>query len=1454
MAGLCAACGRSNPPDAAFCNGCGQSLGGTTPAARTVTAPPTSSIPQTPAPSPTPLTSGVAFAGGRYRVQRLVGEGGKKRVYLARDESLGRDVAVSSIKADSADDPGQLRVRHEAEAMGKLGDHPNIVTVYDIGEESGRLFIVSEFMAGGDVEERLRQSEAGRMPLDESLRIASEVCRALEHAHENGIIHRDLKPGNIWLRQDGSAALGDFGLALSEERMRITQEGMMVGTVAYMPPEQALGRSPDARSDLYALGASLYEMVSGRTPFGGDDAVAIISQHINTPPVAPSWHNRDVPKRLDELILKLLAKSPDQRPEAASVVREALEAIANASSVSVAVDAASLNPLDRLASGIFVGRENELEQLRSGIDKVLSGQGRLLFLVGEPGIGKTRTSEELATYGGLRGARVLWGRCYEGEGAPTYWPWLQIVRSYVKDRDPSALLAEMGGGASVIAEVVPEVRERLPGLQPAPALGPEEARFRLFDSLTNFFKTASQQQPLILILDDLHWADKPSLLLLQFLGRELAGSRVLVIGTYRDVELGRKHPLADALAELSRAELSQRVLLRGLEQNDVARYIELSSGKTVHESLVAAVFRETEGNPFFVHEVVNLLAADGRLEDPKTSGTWSVEIPQGIREAVGRRLNRLSEECNEMLSVGSVIGREFDLALLEKALDQPGERVIELLDEALAARVIQEMSDTPGRHRFYHALVRETLLDELNTTRRVRLHRKIGETLEELHEGALESQLAALAYHFAEGALAGGDVEKALRYARRAGERATALMAHEDAIPHYERALQLIDLSAGAEPRQRCEVLLALSVAHSNAGELDTAIGCVERGIPIARELGDPRLFALLAANLGEGAFARAAGNPDPGAVKVLEEALAALEGDECIEHARAMIQLGLLLGLGKYAARAKVILGESVEMARRVGHVPTIIDAIFTYLFTLWRPEELETALGLCDEMLALAREIDSPDQMVLAHIQRFGVFYELGDFEACRREDAAMEELSSRTQNTRAMYWLYVHRAMWTMVSGDLEEGERLAGVALGFGLRVWADVALQQYGVHLAYIRYFQGRLEELVSVLESAWERNEQVAWRTALAWAHSSLGNVERARSFLDPLVEDDFASIPPDVNWPAGISLLAQSAHTIGDVEACRKIYPLLLPWAELNIPAGGGAAPRGAGHYVLGILKHTMGDLDEAVDHLERGCTLMERWGIRHLDARARIALADVLLERAAEGDAERALKLLNQVLDIGGEINSPLLVQDALAKKLEIQGIDASSTQHSIYSVAQSVQDRRPDLGSHAGSDGTVTLMFSDMEGFTAMTERLGDSGAHRVIQSHNGIVREHVELFGGREVDSQGDGFLIAFKTSHDGVSAAVALQRAFASYSEANPEEPIRIRIGLHTGEAIRDADKFFGRTVIMACRIADQAHAAEILISGDVHDAVGKEFAVSDPHELTLKGFSGTFAVYPVSWR
>ena len=286
--------------------------------------------------------------------------------------------------------------------------------------------------------------------------------------------------------------------------------------------------------------------------------------------------------------------------------------------------------LDRLKGGVFVGRQQEVSELRAALEDALTGKGRLVMLVGEPGIGKTRTAQELAAYAEARGTQVMWGHCYEDQGTPPYWPWVQAIRSYVQQQDTEKLRTEMGSGAWDIGEIVPDMRDRLHDLEPPTALlDSESARFRLFDSITTFFKNASRTQPVVVILDDLHVADKSSLALLKFVARELSGTRLLVVGAYRDVGLSRQHPLSEALGELTRESAFERVLFRGLSKEDVGHFIEAVSEVKPAQSLVEAVYAHTEGNPFFVTEMVRLLVQQGELTPEETGERQTLRQAQG---------------------------------------------------------------------------------------------------------------------------------------------------------------------------------------------------------------------------------------------------------------------------------------------------------------------------------------------------------------------------------------------------------------------------------------------------------------------------------------------------------------------------------------------------------------------------------------------------------------------------------------------------------------------------------------------------------------------------------------------------------------------------------------------------------------------------------------------------------
>lgn len=681
--------------------------------------------------------------------------------------------------------------------------------------------------------------------------------------------------------------------------------------------------------------------------------------------------------------------------------------------------------------GLFVGRERAMTELHAALADVLAGRGRLVFLVGEPGIGKTRTADELAAGARKEGMRTYAGRCYEAAGAPAFWPWVQILRGL-----GAPLLSELGADAADVAKLVPELEERLSDRAPAMSVAPEQARFRLFDTITSLLKQASRNQPLVLILDDLHWADKPSLLLLQFLVREIRDASILVVGTYRDVELKRTHPLAQLLGDLAREPHCERITLRGLDEKDVADFLAASAGKRPSDSLVGAIHQMTEGNPFFIGEIVRWLAEAGRLdaEEPPDAGAWSVVLPQGVREAIGRRLDALSEECNQILTLACVIGREFGLGLLERLTDLSVDRILAALDEAIAARIVSRPLAAVGRYSFSHTLIRESLYEELTTPLRVRLHRQVGAVLEELHPSD-PARLSELAHHFFQAAAA-GDVEKAVDYEARAAERALQLLAHEQAVAHYERALEALDLKASPEQERRVDLLLALGEAQSRSGERDKARRTFQRAAEIARSLSSAERLALAA--LGFGGRAEFGSVHDSMRVALLEEALGKL--GEADGNLRARI-LSCLTGTAPYSDSMEMrgaLSRQAVELARSVGDRGTLAWALRARAWALLGPDHVDERFAIGTELLELAERRRDKGSAFVGREFRFGVLLALGEVTAADRELAAMEQLARELRQPLELWFVTWFRASRALADGRYEDAERLMQEGLTLGQR--------------------------------------------------------------------------------------------------------------------------------------------------------------------------------------------------------------------------------------------------------------------------------------------------------------------------------------------------------------------------------------------------------------------------------
>lgn len=566
---------------------------------------------------------------GRYTLGKLIGEGARKRVYEARDSILDRRVAIAIVKIDMLDPIARRRITLEAQAMGRLGSHPHIVTVFDFGEyvpedfDEAHPYLVTELMERGDVTQLIEKAPNNRLALGDVIRVATEVCRGLDFAHSNGIVHRDVKPGNIFLTTDGTAKIGDFGLAKHRNRGDVTQSGNIVGTVTYMPPEQITGGEVTPQADLYGLGVVLYEMVCGRPPFMGYDTASVVRQHIETQPVIPTWHNPYCPMPLEALILRMLAKDPKRRPRSAADVIKALDSIHGGVAAPARGSKAphsGIEALDSAPGGVFVGRDEQMDVLRASLEETMAGRGRFLVIEGERGIGKTRTAHELAVYAGTRGAKVLWGRADEAGKTTAYWPWIQALKTYVRDTEKEQLEREMGGGASEIAAVVADVRQKIVGLDPPPDLNdPEQSGLRLFDALDSFLKAASDTCPLVIVLDDLQYSDEPTMELLRFLVAELSKMRVLLIGTMPPRStLPDGHSLVDTLTYFKRRRLLQRVLLSDLSMNDAQLFIEGNYGVTLSSTLIKGIYRQTKGNPHALYEVANTLLPQSNQQ--KTDG------------------------------------------------------------------------------------------------------------------------------------------------------------------------------------------------------------------------------------------------------------------------------------------------------------------------------------------------------------------------------------------------------------------------------------------------------------------------------------------------------------------------------------------------------------------------------------------------------------------------------------------------------------------------------------------------------------------------------------------------------------------------------------------------------------------------------------------------------------------
>jgi DNA-binding winged helix-turn-helix (wHTH) protein/tetratricopeptide (TPR) repeat protein len=877
----------------------------------------------------------------------------------------------------------------------------------------------------------------------------------------------------------------------------------------------------------------------------------------------------------------------------------------------------------RAASQPFIGRESILAGLEASLDDALGGRGHIVVISGEPGIGKTSTVDRLGARALERGMRVLAGRCYEGEGAPAYWPWTQILRAAAGQGDRVPVLAALSSA------------EKESGALRSEPLDSAEARFRLFQGVAEFLARVARAQPLLLVIDDLHWADDATLHLLRFLTRELRTLPVLVAATTRDVA----HPQTAAelvLSALIGAPHVRRVYLGGLSQAETQQLVAATLPGALSASTLQEVYALTEGNPFFVSEVTRLLADDaGTLEVEQRLGA---ELPRRVREVIALRMQGLDSETRRVLSIASVIGREFNLAVLAQVAELPRAELLALLERASAARVAREVAAgddhaPPGQYRFVHALIRETLYGALTEPQRVRYHAQVGRALEAQLGVDAEAHASELAQHFYRAASSEG-VERAVFYCRRAAEQALELLAFEQAVHYYRRALDALSAQLPVDELLRFSLKLALGSALFRAGEdgNPSLLGAAE----IARRLGRPDLIgAVVLAMCGWPRFGKSGRTANLELMPLLREALAVPLADDALR-----VRLLCVHALND----REVPFDERVErtrdalaQARALGNDEVLHDALLPRILLLQTPEATEERLSLATELCEVAERLGSKERMFAAYELRVQPLLALGDLGTADREIARCEMLASELRLPRCALSVLRFQLERALGDGRLDEIRALTREAV----RVHGQaenspgyqVSMFMWRTHERVLRGDRPWFERHVDDLASRVDRS--MLLRGHVAYMCAAFGRLEQARACYQPLLDPRFLDSARDEDWLMGLVHTADAAGVCRDAEAARSLYPRLLPHAALNVTHFGWLIYFGSCAHWLGVLAALIGEADGARAHFEAALDMNTRMGARPAQHRTEFEYAKLLMAtepprarellRSARSGAER-------------------------------------------------------------------------------------------------------------------------------------------------------------------------------------------------------------------------------------
>jgi hypothetical protein len=789
------------------------------------------------------------------------------------------------------------------------------------------------------------------------------------------------------------------------------------------------------------------------------------------------------------------------------------------------------------------------------------------------------------------------------------------------------------------------------------AVEPDARRYRLFEAVTRVLAFIAAERPVVLILDDLHWADTSTAVLLRHVVQQLHEAQLLLLGTMRDVEACRADDLVQLLARLGPEPSFERISLAGLDAAETAALVSAHRIGEPTAEFVRILRHATDGNPLFIGETIKSLS---ETDAPSESGVVSeralsrIGVPEGVKEMIAQRIGRLTEQTRRVLELAAVVGTEFHLAVLEVLTAQPADEIIETLEEAAGAGLLRESDEHVDGFRFSHALVREALFERHSTSRRVRLHHRIGEALE-LAGATTPANPAEIAHHF----FAGRHVDagaKAFAWCVRAADTAAQALAHEDAAEHYGRALEALDMQAPPDEHRRCDVLLALGAVQLRSGDA-AARASFERAAQLARRHGLAERLARAA--LGFAGRYSEAGIIDRDAIALLREARAALGGEDSILLAQLTARLADALAFAEDHGETDVLSHAALVMARRLGDTRTLVAALESRHTALLHIEHLDERLRLSEEFLALAEDVGERELAAFGLHWRIYDLLEASDVAAARAAHGALVVLAGELRQPLYRHLALRWEVVWAQMEGRVADSERLAREAFELGRQAQARDAETVYAIQLIALRRREDLLSDQVATIEAAIVRYPSlVAWRAVLPLAHLAAGDHAGARAEFERLVADDFAALPPDMFWFTAACVLAEAAALLADEARCAALYELLLPFADRNVQVT-QAAFWGSSERFLGLLAAALGRSDAAGAHFESAIAKNEASGSPMAAGVVRRDHARMLLARGRPGDRVAAAGLLREILGAAEAAGMSTLVARLQEEIAEIDGV---------------------------------------------------------------------------------------------------------------------------------------------------------------------------------------------------